>query len=615
MSMKKKITLSLAMTLIGLTLIIIVIVALNFRDYGIESAKDKSKIVSELVRDGLTVHMINGIMDERDFFMRKIGSSRNIEELWVVRSQSVIDQFGLGLDGEGPKDDIDRRVILSGKSESIVTETGDAVHLRVTIPYIANYLDNPNCLQCHNAKEGEVLGAVSMVFDISEVRKSGMLTILRILLVALFVLAIVVWAANRGINRYLELFESLTEAIKKGQNGDFTYRVETTLKDEGGDVARWLNSFYDRLSETIKYVDRKITILIGGTHAESGNPLIRTREIVDELVDIYKFKKTIEFDRNKEEIYDRIAAIVRNRVDGNNFAIFEIDHVTCNRTLIFSTTESWYCDVQSGQSCDGCRALRTETNVYSDDFENLCNHFTRDEEEVEHICLPYRVTAQISLLISITAKAGDSIERIKDEIGTFNNYLEAARPVLESRYLMAILKESNLRDGLTGLYNRKFLDEFIDHLTRQAVRTKTPYALLMLDIDYFKMVNDTYGHDVGDVIIKGLSDTLRESIRESDLAVRFGGEEFLVMLYNADTAGAMKVAEKIRERFAKRTFTALGESIRKTVSIGVSVYPEDADGMWKVIKYADIALYRAKNGGRNQVVRFSEEMQPKGEEY
>ncbi|MGE4295743.1 MAG: diguanylate cyclase [Campylobacterales bacterium] len=613
--MKKKITLSLAMTLIGLTLIVIVIVALNFRDYGIESAKDKSKIVSELVRDGLTVHMINGIMDERDFFMRKIANSRNIEELWVVRSQSVIEQFGMGLDGEGPKDDIDNRVIASGKAENIVTETGESVHLRVTIPYIANYLDNPNCLQCHNAKEGEVLGAVSMIFDISEVRKSGMLTILRILVVAMVILAVVIVLANHFINRYLELFESLTESIKKGQEGDFTQRVETTLKDEGGDVARWLNSLYDRLNETIKYVDKKITILIGGTHAESGNPLIRTREIVDELVDIYKFKKTIEFDRNKEEIYDRIVSIVRSRVGTNNFAIFEINHVSKTRTMVYSTTiDTWFCDLKQDQGCEHCRALRTESNVYSDDFVNLCSHFTKPGE-LEHVCLPYRVTAQISLLITITAEGREEIERVKGEISTFNNYLEAAKPVLESRYLMAILKESSLRDGLTGLYNRKFLDEFIDQIARQAVRAKTPYALLMLDIDYFKMVNDTYGHDVGDVIIKGLSDTLRESIRESDLAVRFGGEEFLVMLYNANEEGAMKVAEKIRERFGKRAFSAAGETIRKTVSIGVSIYPEDADGMWKVIKYADIALYRAKNGGRNKVMRFTAEMQPKGEEY
>lgn len=614
--MKRKITLSLAFTLVGLTLVIIVIVALNFRNYGIESAKEKSKITSELVRDGLTVHMINGIMDKRDFFMRKIASSKNIEELWVVRSKSVIEQFGEGFDGEGVKDEIDREVLQTGKGINRVDESGDKVKLRVTVPYIANYLDNPNCLQCHTAKEGEVLGAVSMVFDISDVRTSGMITIFRIVAAAAIILLLVIWIANRNINRYLELFENLIEAIKKGHNGDFSTRVITNLKDEGADIARWLNSFYERLTETIRHVDKKITILIGGMQSASDNPLIRTRDIVDELVDIYKFKKTIELDKDKEEIYERIISIIRSRVGENQFSLFEINHLSCSRKIIYSSMgDEWYCKLDDGvQTCEGCRALRTGTNILSDDFENLCALF-KHNDDCDHLCLPFRVTEQVSLLISVVTKKGEDIEKVKQEIVTFQNYLEAARPVLESRYLMAILRESNLRDGLTGLYNRKFLDEFVDHLARQASRTKTPYAVLMLDIDYFKMVNDTYGHDTGDVVIRGLSDTLRESIRDSDLAVRFGGEEFLVLLHNATEEGAIKVAEKIREGFGKKSFNTGTESIKKTLSVGVSIYPADADGIWRVIKFADVALYKAKTSGRNKVVRFTEDMAQISEQY
>ena len=615
MNMKRKITLSLALTLVGLTAVIIVIVALQFRDYGIESAKDKSKIVSELVRDGLTVHMINGIMDERDFFMRKISTSRNIEELWVSRAQSVVDQFGMGRDGEGPKDAIDRQVIASGQSVEQVLEARDKVYLRVTIPYIANYMDNPNCLQCHTAQEGDVLGAVSMLFDISEVRRSGLVTIMKIVVAAMLILAIVILTANFFINRYLELFESLTDAIKKGQGGNFKVRVETKLKDEGGDVARWLNSLYDKLNDTIHHVDKRITILIGGIRVESDNPLVRTREVVNELVAIYKFKKTIELDRNKEEIYDRLVTVAKERLDGDSFALFEINHQTRTRTVVYSTQEQWPCNLGGEEGSEHCRALRTGTNVVSDDFDRLCNHFEA-HGTLEHVCIPFRVTDQISLLLAVSVDSADKLEQIKGRIGIFNDYLEAARPVLESRYLMAILRESSLRDGLTGLYNRKFLDEFVDQVAHQAARSKLSYALLMLDIDYFKMVNDTYGHDVGDVIIKGLADVLRESIRESDLAVRFGGEEFLVMLYNPTEEGAIEVAEKIRTAFANRAFNAGGESLKKTISIGVSMFPDDAEGIWKVIKFADIALYKAKNGGRNQVVRFkSPEMSPTSEAY
>ncbi len=614
MNMKRKITLSLALTLVGLTAIVIVIVALQFRDYGIESAKDKSRIVSELVRDGLTVHMINGIMDDRDFFMRKISSSRNIDEIWVSRSESVVEQFGKGREGEGPKDAIDRQVISSGETAERVIETPENVFLRVTIPYVANYMDNPNCLDCHVAQEGDVLGAVSMIFDISEVRQSGLITILKIVVAAAGILILVVLVANFFINRYLELFESLTDAIKKGQSGNFKVRVQTRLKDEGGDVAHWLNNLYDKLSDTIHHVDRRITILIGGIRVKSDNPLIRTRQVVDELVAIYKFKKTIELDRNKEEIYDRLVAVIQERLEGSDFALFEIDHQLNNRSVIYSTQEQWPCNLGNDESPEQCRALRTGMNVLSDDFDRLCNHFD-GHGTLEHVCLPFRVTEQVSLLVAVSASTAEELEQIKERIGIFHDYLEAARPVLESRYLMAILRESSLRDGLTALYNRKFLDEFADQVAHQAARSKVHYALLMLDIDYFKMVNDTYGHDVGDVIIKGLAEVLRESIRESDLAVRFGGEEFLVMLYSPTEEGALEVAEKIRTGFANRTFNAGGESLKKTISIGVSMFPDDADGIWKVIKFADIALYKAKNSGRNRVMRFNADMGPTSEAY
>eukprot|EP01022_Parablepharisma_sp_SALTPOND_P029505 TRINITY_DN73769_c0_g1_i1.p2 TRINITY_DN73769_c0_g1~~TRINITY_DN73769_c0_g1_i1.p2 ORF type:complete len:1019 (-),score=93.83 TRINITY_DN73769_c0_g1_i1:2947-5955(-) len=129
------------------------------------------------------------------------------------------------------------------------------------------------------------------------------------------------------------------------------------------------------------------------------------------------------------------------------------------------------------------------------------------------------------------------------------------------------------------------------------------------------MVNDTYGHDTGDVIIKGLADTLRESIREADLAIRFGGEEFLVLLHSPTEDGAMLVAENLRKTFEKKIFSAGNENISKTISIGVSFFPGDGDAVWKAIKFADIALYKAKDGGRNQVVRFSKTMRENSDKY
>jgi diguanylate cyclase (GGDEF)-like protein len=131
----------------------------------------------------------------------------------------------------------------------------------------------------------------------------------------------------------------------------------------------------------------------------------------------------------------------------------------------------------------------------------------------------------------------------------------------------------------------------------------------MIDIDYFKMVNDTYGHDVGDKVIKVLADVLLSSIREADIAFRFGGEEFLILLHNCTKEGVEEVAQKIRQNFEKQVIEANpSKRFTKTLSIGTSLFPQDTDAIWKAIKYADIALYKAKNSGRNKVVTFSAEL-------
>jgi len=131
----------------------------------------------------------------------------------------------------------------------------------------------------------------------------------------------------------------------------------------------------------------------------------------------------------------------------------------------------------------------------------------------------------------------------------------------------------------------------------------------MLDVDFFKKVNDTYGHDVGDKVIVAIGNVLKDNIRNSDLAIRYGGEEFVVMLHNATDEGAMEVAQKIHSTFASLIFdVGAGEKLQKTMSIGVSKFPVDGDSIWKCIKFADTALYKAKTTGRNKIVVYTHEM-------
>ena len=133
-------------------------------------------------------------------------------------------------------------------------------------------------------------------------------------------------------------------------------------------------------------------------------------------------------------------------------------------------------------------------------------------------------------------------------------------------------------------------------------------GLLMCDLDFFKQTNDTYGHDIGDVVIKETSNIMRKVVRGTDLVVRFGGEEFLVLLLDIKPEDAVEVAEKIRQRVEDMKIKVNGGFIQKTISIGVCEFPTDTQNFWEAVKYADVALYKAKELGRNKVIRFSAEM-------
>mgnify|MGYP005840091441 CR=1 FL=1 len=192
-------------------------------------------------------------------------------------------------------------------------------------------------------------------------------------------------------------------------------------------------------------------------------------------------------------------------------------------------------------------------------------------------------------------------------------YINQSLSVIEAKRLMNTLRDSAMIDPLTGLYNRRFLQDHSKQLISGVLRRKKQIGLLVCDLDYFKQVNDVHGHDVGDQILRELSMVLKNSVRESDVVIRFGGEEFLVLLLDVELGEAQQVAEKIRSRVEELKVKAGEVVLQKTLSLGVSEFPHDTDGFWQAIKYADVALYQAKDQGRNRVVRFSKEMWEHGD--
>ena len=188
------------------------------------------------------------------------------------------------------------------------------------------------------------------------------------------------------------------------------------------------------------------------------------------------------------------------------------------------------------------------------------------------------------------------LARVRTQIRK-KRYTERLRDSVQTSIELAIT------DALTGLHNRRYMETHMSGLVEQALSRGHPLAVLVLDIDHFKSINDAHGHDAGDEVLREFALRVRKSIRGIDLACRYGGEEFVVFMPETDLAAATAVAERLRRRIASEPFPIRerARGIDVTISIGIAALGADDDAA-SVIKRADQALYRAKHNGRNRVV-------------
>ncbi len=395
---------------------------------------------------------------------------------------------------------------------------------------------------------------------------------------ALLTMALAWWIGNSITRRLDKVIDGLKDVAQGKGDVDLRKRIAITSIDEIGALSNEFNALMESIS------------------------------------DLTTFRKVIEEDDVMEDVYSRLYDIFTEDLKLESPVIFEVDDIHNRMKPVYPLTlneDAQTCNQEILDNCNLCKAKRTGHGISSYDFPKICKQFI-DHGNSQHVCVPMTIGGSTIGVVQFNFAGEEDHEtrlRVVDQVDKASQYIKEALPVIESKRLTATLRESALTDALTGLHNRRFLQESATNICSAALRRKKTIGLLMCDLDYFKQVNDSHGHDAGDLILVETAKILKNSVRDSDLIFRFGGEEFFIMLVDVEPGEALIVAEKMCKSFEDHQFTLdTGERITKTISIGVSEFPGDEESLWKGLKFADVALYQAKDTGRNKAVRFTKEM-------
>ena len=479
MNTKMKITILLIL-MTGIMFILIVSnIVFNFKDYTQKTIDNKANAIAETVKHTLTSQMVSGVIGDRELFLSQIEDLDTIDDIWLIRSEHVIKEYGRGLKNEVPRDSIDSEVLQTGRTVKVINDNlFEKSFYRITIPYKATDVGKINCMDCHSAANvGDTLGAISITMSIEDHKTTAIKTIVNIAIIAFITMLIILIYINYMMSPVLSIFEHIKKVMLHAQKGDYSLRITQINGKEAKEVATWVNSLLEKIQKTLDVIDNKISIFLSNDLNEEPDHLINVKNTVSRLSDVYKFRKTIEHDETLEDIYKRLAMVLKKKFDIDDFNFYECDTVNDFVTSVH---------IEKAEHCnavkDGCRADRTNIIIDSCQFENICPSCYSNKA---YICLPFSISNELDLVISIYLPSEKEAERLRKKVHFLSDYIDASKTVIVSKKLMQILEKSANTDALTGLYNRKFFEESIEKISSQVERSDIQYGILMIDIDHF----------------------------------------------------------------------------------------------------------------------------------
>lgn len=408
--------------------------------------------------------------------------------------------------------------------------------------------------------------------------------------------------------------------------------------EERTDTMPWLNDLIDKdsvrkIEKTYVSKDgRKIPVLFSGTAMRENHGTIqgiicvaldiaerkRVEEELKRAVEqrdmnikdlgyLVYFSTLMNEDVREENLISHMASALQEHFHPDILAVLTVDKVknVFNASLItppMPVNQLIRDEAISDPSL--CQVIRTgrEFVVGDIDKDRSCDCIVYKMNEGGYVGFPLLTNGATSGMVLM----------VKKEKGYWSNkeihklllvYIGLTASALQRVKLMDITRRAAMTDALTGAYNRRFFDEMLKQQIALAKRRDESLGLVIVDLDYFKKVNDTYGHIVGDQVLQQISRIMKNSIRSSDVLARYGGEEFVIVMPSIDLTNALKKAEGIRQHIESVRFNVdtFGRSIQITISIGVASFPEHGAEYDALVAAADSALYKAKEKGRNRV--------------
>jgi diguanylate cyclase (GGDEF)-like protein len=404
----------------------------------------------------------------------------------------------------------------------------------------------------------------------------------RMLLLALGVallVAIVVMVLTREVAGLLEQpILQLIEASQRVSRGDFQPTLPPSADNEFG--------------------------VLSQSFSEMTTALHRDRQ---ELAVLNKFSEAVTQCTSEAEIYEHVLHLLRERFKPHQAIIFRLNtlenYLEAAATLVPLPEELK--DWPIIEEPHNCKAVRMGRRFLANDVtvEPLCPAKFLPPKEGSYYCGPLIAGG---IIIGAVRLEGPTDFWTPERESLLESYLSGTASALSNLRLLETMKQRANIDELTGLYNRRFLEDYGRKQIAMARRKESPVGVIMMDLDHFKEFNDVYGHEVGDRILRQFAKTVTPAIRETNLAARFGGEEFVVLLPDTGLQACILVAERIRNAAARMSVQLGSERppSQLTVSLGVAVYPDHGQTLEELLLASDKALYESKHAGRNRTTVY-----------